>query len=321
MNGMEAPNKFAGGSAESDDGISPLVVASAKSAEIIRAGAAGGNENQIVLGIYAQRGPGIACSSVRIGDVGPGDGIPGPAHFAGASVQCADDAATNVYFPVIGDGRTGNHQIVGDGGSGGDLITAAPFGSGGGVGGEIEDASGSKISARLAGLCVEGDEARIESAEENTQSARLAGLGFGVAPCGDAARGYFRIVTREVYVRIEIPNFFAGSGIERENFVVGRSEKEFVVEEDGSGFKRRFTDESGFELRGASVKGPGDFQLRDIFAGDLRGGGIARTAGIASVGIPSVTGCGWLLRESARCGEQRHEEYGKDANRMDVLFR
>src|SRR4029077_5154309 len=112
MNGLEAPNKFAGGSAEGDDGISPLVVASAKSAAIIRAGAAGGNENQIVFGIYAQRGPGIACSSVRIGVVGAGEGIPSPAQFSGASVQCADYAATNVYFPVIGDGRTGNHQII-----------------------------------------------------------------------------------------------------------------------------------------------------------------------------------------------------------------
>ncbi len=101
-------------------------------------------------------------------------------------------------------------------------------------------------------------------------------------------------------MRIEIPNFFAGSGIECENFVIGRGEEEFVVEEDGGGFKSGFANQLGFELRGAGVKGPGDFQLRDIFTGDLRSGGIARAAGIASVGIPSVTGCGWLLRESAR---------------------
>src|SRR6266436_7810194 len=220
MNGLEAPNKFAGGSAESDDGISPLVVASAKSTEIIRAGAAGGNENHVVLGIYAQRGPGIACSSVRIGGVGPWDGIPGPAQFAGASVQCSDDAATNVYFPVIGDGRTGNHQIVCDGWSGGDLIAAAPLRSGRSVGGKVESASGSKISARFAGFSVESDEPRIESAEENTQGARRAGLSFGIAPRRNAARRYFGIVTREVYVRIEIPDFFAGGGIECENFVI-----------------------------------------------------------------------------------------------------
>src|SRR5258708_17056814 len=101
MNDLEAPNKFAGGSAESDDGISPLVVACAKSAEIIRAGAAGGNENQIVFGIYAQRGPGIACSGVRTGGVGPGYGIPSPAQFAVARAPCPDAAATNVYFPPI----------------------------------------------------------------------------------------------------------------------------------------------------------------------------------------------------------------------------
>src|SRR5258708_25249867 len=259
MNDLEAPNKFAGGSAESDDGISPLVVASAKSAEIIRAGAAGGNENQIVFGLYAERGPGIACSSVWMGGVGPGDGSPGAAQFAGASVQCADNAATNVYFPVIGDGRTGNHQIVGDGWSGCDLIAATPFGRGGGVGGKIEGAGRGKISARFAGLCVESDEAGIDSAEKNTLGAWLARLGSCVAPCGDAARGYFRIGTREGYMRIGIPNFFAGGGIDGGNFVIGRGEKEFVVEEDGSGFKRRFTDESGFELRSASVKGPGDF--------------------------------------------------------------
>ena len=116
-------------------------------------------------------------------------------------------------------------------------------------------------------------------------------LAFGSRQAETPREAHFGIVTSEVYVRIEIPDFFAGSGIERENLVIGRGEEEFVVEEDGSGFKSGLADQSGFELQGAGVKGPGDFELRDIFAGNLRGARIARAAGIAAVGIPSVTGC------------------------------
>ncbi len=123
-------------------------------------------------------------------------------------------------------------------------------------------------------------------------------------------------------MRIEFPDFFAGSGIERENFVIGRGKKKFVVEKDRSGLESGFADEIGLELRGAGVKGPGDFQLRDIFAGDLRGAGIARAAGIAAVGDPSLTKGGLFLLwcERRGGGDSQQEKYRENANCTDALF-
>ncbi len=90
-------------------------------------------------------------------------------------------------------------------------------------------------------------------------------------------------------MRIKFPNLFASGRIERENLVIGRSEKKLVLEKDGSGLESGFADQIGLGLRGASVKRPSDFQLRHIFTGDLRSAGIARPAGIAAVGIPTAT--------------------------------
>jgi hypothetical protein len=51
VNHLEAPNEFAGGSAKSDNGICPLIVASTNSAEIIWAGATGGNKYEVMFQI------------------------------------------------------------------------------------------------------------------------------------------------------------------------------------------------------------------------------------------------------------------------------
>src|SRR6266436_6407197 len=103
MNYLKAPDEFSGGCAEGDHGIGPFVVAEAKSAEIIRASAAGGNENEIMFRIYRERRPGISGARVRTGVAGPRDGIPSPAQFSGACVESANDAAADVYFPIVGD--------------------------------------------------------------------------------------------------------------------------------------------------------------------------------------------------------------------------
>jgi hypothetical protein len=174
-------------------------------------------------------------------------------------------------------------------------------------------------------LGVECEEPRIEGAEKNAQSAGCVGLSFGVAPGRDAARSHFRIVTRQVHVRIEFPDFFSGGRIEGENLVVGRSEKKLVVEKDRGGFERRFANQFGLDLRCAGVKSPRDFQLSDIFAGDFRGAGVARAAGVAAVGDPSFTngtrGSLLLLRCGRSWGgDSQQEKYRENANCMDALF-
>src|SRR5580765_402645 len=101
MNDLKSPNELASGSAKSNDGVCPLIVAETNAAEVVRAGAASGNKNQVVFGIDGERGPGIAGAGAWRGGVGPGNRIPGPAKFAGTGVESTHDAAADVYFPIV----------------------------------------------------------------------------------------------------------------------------------------------------------------------------------------------------------------------------
>jgi len=72
--------------------------------------------------------------------------------------------------------------------------------------------------------------------------------------------------------------------------VVRRGEEELSFDEDWRGFEGGFVDEIGFDVEGAGVKGPGDFELRDVGFGDLRGGRIAGAGSVATVCGPCRVG-------------------------------
>ena len=114
----------------------------------------------------------------------------------------------------------------------------------------------------------------------------MARFGFGIVPCGDAARGNFRSAIGKLEFRVEVPKSFSALRVEGENVVKGRGEKEFSFDKDGSGFEGGFLVEIGIMREGARMKGPSDFELRDVGFVDLGGGREARGARIAAIGKP-----------------------------------
>ncbi len=269
MDDLEAPNKFAGGGFERDYGVGPFIVAFAKSSEIIGAGAASGNEDKIAIGVGGNCGPRVAGAGGRRSFGGPRNWIPGPFDFSGTDVHAANDAAADIHFPVVGDGRADDENVLHDSGSGSDLVAASPFGSGHSVSGEVDFAVRTEIGAELAGFAVEGDEAGVERAEENAESAGLAGFCGRIAPSGDAAVGNLGIVFGEINLGIEFPEFFAGCGIEGDNVIVLSREIELAFDQNWSRFESGFADEIGFDVERARAVGPGDFELSDVRAIDL----------------------------------------------------
>ena len=72
--------------------------------------------------------------------------------------------------------------------------------------------------------------------------------------------------------------------------VVWRGEEEFCFDEDWRSFEGGFVDEVGFNVESAGVKGPCDFELRDVGFGDLRSGRETSAAGVVTVGGPCGVG-------------------------------
>src|SRR5215471_8591685 len=103
MDDLESPDKFAGGGFEGDDGVGPFVVAFAEAAEIIRAGASGGNENEIALRICGNGGPRVAGTGARSGFERPGNRVPCPAKLSGARVKGTNDAAFERDGTIVAD--------------------------------------------------------------------------------------------------------------------------------------------------------------------------------------------------------------------------
>src|SRR5262249_7908687 len=135
---------------------------------------------------------------------------------------------------------------------------------------------------------------------------RLTGFCFGIVPSRDTARGDFGGAVRKLKLGIELPEFFAGLGIDGKDVVVGSREEKFAVDDDGSGFEGRlFVEVVGIVGKGTGVKRPGNFELGDVGFVDLCGGGKAGAASVFTVMSPSGVGLGlgegesW--KEQGRC--------------------
>ena len=118
MDRLKVPHDFARRRAEGNDRIGVAVVASALAAEVIRARAARGHENQIALRIGGEDRPGVGRSGSvrhrspparprRIGRI-TGHGVPAPAKRAGARVIRTHLAAGRVETAIVGDRGAGD---------------------------------------------------------------------------------------------------------------------------------------------------------------------------------------------------------------------
>ena len=86
-----------------------------------------------------------------------------------------------------------------------------------------------------------------------------------IDPGGHAAVGHFRVVAGAVHLRIVLPFFGAGGGVERDDVVVRSREVEGAFHEDGGRFEGRFAVVAGRGFERAGVVGPGDLEARDVF--------------------------------------------------------
>src|SRR5215813_7790248 len=150
MHDLKSPHEFTSSCAQCDNGVGPLVVAFAATTVVIGSGAAGGNEDEVAFGIDRNRRPGIPTTCVRRRGLRPRNRIPGPAQFAGASVERTHNATSGLNLPVVGNGGTYNHEISRDRRRGSHLIAARPLGLGSRVAIEVNLAPRAEISAWLS---------------------------------------------------------------------------------------------------------------------------------------------------------------------------
>src|SRR5438132_1867441 len=118
VNKLKPPGDFSGLGMKGDHRIGPLVVAGTQSAIIVRAGAAGGNEDKVPLRIDSHNGPGV-CSTAfprlsRGGTAGRvrRNGIPTPAQSAGSRVESSHHAGWHIDTAVIVDYRSHDDNVV-----------------------------------------------------------------------------------------------------------------------------------------------------------------------------------------------------------------
>src|SRR5882724_8713333 len=120
MDELKPPDELACFGAQCDHGVCPLVVSWAKSAIIIGTWAAGGDEDQIALGIDGHDRPGVGGTAAKrlrfaIGNAIGWQRIPTPSQRAGARIIGADYAARHIRAVIIVDCGADDHEVVDDG--------------------------------------------------------------------------------------------------------------------------------------------------------------------------------------------------------------
>ncbi|MNF75014.1 hypothetical protein D3C84_570650 [compost metagenome] len=325
VRGLEVPAYLAGLHIDGDDGRAPLVVElGALTGEEVRGGVAGWQVNQTELGVVGHGRPDVrrttgiglagrwAFGGVRVAR------IPCPYQFTAAHVVGTHHARRFAGGVVIGHAAADDHHAPCDQwGRGLLVVTGLHFAH---VSGQVNGAFVAELFAGLAGVGVDGDQARIAGRQK--QTFRTGGWlivrrhrGFGVAqatatlPVGRGA------------LRVELPALGAGVGIQGEDFAVG-----------GAGVDRVTDLQRGVLVFGASTgalrdvagaEGPGDLQLVDVALGDLvqRGKAVAG-GGVAPVGPVFLFGA-WSDRRYRRFGGGldhvgRHEHVGHRRNDCDT---
>src|SRR6266850_5507126 len=117
---LKSPDELTSFGAQCDHGVCPLVVSYAESAIVIGTWAAGGDEDQIALGIDGHDGPGIGGTAAKrlrfaIGNAIGGQRIPTPSQRTGARVIGTDHAARHIRAVIVVDCGTNDHEVVDDG--------------------------------------------------------------------------------------------------------------------------------------------------------------------------------------------------------------
>ena len=286
------PEALAGVGVERQQAIGEQIRTVAVAAPEIRLGRFGGHVEDAALLIEREAGPvrhgagrlvpirrpGMVAVFARVRDrvedptqlaVAHVVGADGP----GAAGESADDVQILVDHARCVDDYAGRALAVGD------LDGGA----------EMDRAVLSKGGDQLAGLCVQGIEVGPGAGED--------ALVVAARPVDDTALP-FAGLTGSHAGGVEGPDWFAGGGVQGNDFAVGRCRIEHSVEDQGVGLK--LADIAG-------VVGPGDFQLLDVGFVDLVEGRVVCGAFVAQVDRPVVVGCGLRRLLGVELDEHRDE--------------
>ena len=159
---LEAPFELAGLDVQRHDRIGPAVVAGAKPAPVVGAGAPGRDQHCVAGRIGAQHRPGVAGAGVpvaRVGVLGRLQRLPGPEQLASLGVKTAHDAGRHGGAGIVVDGRAHHDDAVEGDRRRGHVVLAGP------VAGDVAQAdlaAGSEGGAGLAGGGVHRHQPRIQ---------------------------------------------------------------------------------------------------------------------------------------------------------------
>src|SRR6266568_3911146 len=114
---------------------------------------------------------------------------------------------------------------------------------------------------------------------------------------------------------IEFPYLRSGLRVKCDDMVVGRTQEELSVGQDGRGFESRLADHARRLIQRARPIRPRDFQLRHVRAIDLRRRRVASAAGIVPVRGPSGIrlGLSACLKDESREKESENEKVNRAA--------
>src|SRR6516225_4807801 len=132
MNELESPYELASFSAQSHDGVGPLVISRAQSSVVVGTCASCRYKKQIALDIHRHDGPCVArtappCCVVALRDRRGRiwrKWIPAPAQGARASVIGPNHAARHIRAVIVVNSRANDHQIIYDRGRRSHVIPA-----------------------------------------------------------------------------------------------------------------------------------------------------------------------------------------------------
>ena len=110
------PNDLSRGASQRHQRIGVEVVARSPNAIVVRAGAAGRDEHQVVFFVRGERGPGVACSRRQLSSVlgimgHPQKRLPRPKQGTSSYVEPTHHTARCISKPIIKDARSDDDHV------------------------------------------------------------------------------------------------------------------------------------------------------------------------------------------------------------------
>ena len=177
-----------------------------------------------------------------------------------------------------------------------------------------------EIQARFPGRGIQRDEPCIQGRLENPAAAWLPFRARGIEPRGHAPIDQsIAVILRDIDHWIVDPSLLSSGSIHREYAIESRRQIKRSINQERRSFQTAAFLAAGPVGNISSVKYPGEFELGDILAIDLRQRRITRAASIVAVISPFLVGrTRWVLRLRDRIGcsdvHQRNRQHKNESS-------